>query len=105
MRSEQFLNLVNEELKLARAKFPCSDGALAALTEEVGEVANAMLDKPFSDVQKECVQVAVMALRLACEGDNTLSELRDKRGCKRMCGWAGCPAPHFMSGPCAVCYE
>ena len=67
------------EINRARSKFPRPDGLLAALTEEVGEVARALLDKPWSEVYAECVQVAAMAQRLAEEGDPTMADIRQRR--------------------------
>lgn len=62
------------ELQEARRKHPVPKHMLAALTEETGEVANALIEhelgtKPATDVFKEAVQVAVCALRIAVEGD------------------------------------
>ena len=51
---------------------------VAALTEEVGELAQAMLHiregkgTDWTRVYREAVQVAVMAMRAATEGDHTL---------------------------------
>lgn len=68
------------ELSRARAKFPTQDvwRTLAALTEEVGELNEAVLqryadtnpkNKQLADIRKEAVQVACMAMRvvLDCE--------------------------------------
>lgn len=73
---EQFLFEVSTELVRARAKFPSNEGLLAALTEEVGEVAKAVMEEPWENVRKECVQVAAVAMRLAEEGDTSLDRLR-----------------------------
>lgn len=74
-----FLELVLAEIESARAKFPHPNPTLAALTEEVGELAQAMLHiregnlgASWSYVMKEAVQVAVMAMRCATEGDGSL---------------------------------
>lgn len=69
-----FLRDVEHELRRARGKFPGSNLVLAALTEEVGELAQAMLKRRAGkmtdqDVWNEAVQVATMALRCAVEGD------------------------------------
>lgn len=74
-----FLKAVEREVWRARLKFPSADGVMAALTEEVGELAKAMLDEPVENVQDEAVQVAAMACRVALEGDPTLFETRKKR--------------------------
>ena len=69
-----FLNRVVDEMRAARVKFPTNKHMLAALTEEAGEVANALLERDYHkgtdiSVWKECVQTAAMALRVAVEGD------------------------------------
>jgi hypothetical protein len=70
----RFLGDVYSEVDRAREKFPGTNLVLAALTEEVGELAQAMLKRRAGkmtdeDVWKEAVQVAAMALRCAVEGD------------------------------------
>lgn len=69
-----FLHEVAHEIDRARAKFPGSNLVMAALTEEVGELAQAMLKVaagkwPSSRIYEEAIQVAAMALRVAVEGD------------------------------------
>jgi len=76
-----FLNAIVDELAKARKMFPEGRHLLAALNEEQGEVANALLERdyltdPLAEpkdhdlhVWEECVQTATMALRLAVEGD------------------------------------
>jgi len=77
---DQFTEDVLVELQRARRKFPSSYLVLAALTEELGELAQAMLYERAGKVKKpgvdpkrhvwdEAVQVAAMALRCAVEGD------------------------------------
>src|SRR5215471_13446166 len=77
---DQFTEDVLVELQRARRKFPSSYLVLAALTEELGELAQAMLYEragkgnasgkdPKRHVWDEAVQVAAMALRVAVEGD------------------------------------
>lgn len=82
MAVPQFFERVSEELGRARAKFPGNTLMLAALTEELGELAEAVGDAellpPTSPgregaelaVHEEAVQVAAMACRLATEGDS-----------------------------------
>lgn len=67
---------VQVELSSARSKFPGNEHMLAALTEEVGELAQALIDqsrgkKTQEQVYKEAIQVACMALRVASEGDQS----------------------------------
>ncbi len=105
-----FLQEVREEVARARTKFPQPDGLLAALSEEAGEVAKAMLDEHWQNVRKECVQLAAMAFRLAEEGDPTLTPIRRKRatyaqGLGPRCPYLGCADPCRQSPPCALCYE
>lgn len=63
------------EVLRARELFPGNQYMLAALSEEAGEVARALLDharghKTALEVFVECVQVAAMAIRVAVEGDS-----------------------------------
>lgn len=76
----QFTADVLAEVARARAKFPAPAGLLCALTEEVGEVAKALLDEPRARLYRECVQVACVATRLATEGDPTLDAMRCAKG-------------------------
>jgi len=69
-----FVSDMYAEVSCARAKFPSSNLVLAALTEEVGELAEAMLKVaagkwPKSRIREEAIQVAAMALRCAVDGD------------------------------------
>ncbi len=67
---ELFLHAVWCELDKAKSKFPWPNPNLAALMEEVGELANALLEKKdIREIYKEAVQVATMAARCAIEGD------------------------------------
>lgn len=72
--------IINEilcELANARSKFPSNVDVLPALTEEVGELNQALIQqkhepkkgKTDKDVYREAIQVAVMAIRVASEGD------------------------------------
>jgi len=75
-----FLSDVAGELVKAREKFPSSVCCLAALSEEVGELAQAMLKHaagkwPHDRVRTEAIQVAVMALRCANEGDPSITAI------------------------------
>lgn len=69
---------VFREVERARAKFPGSRFMLAALVEEVGELAQALLQKKSPDeIRKEAMQVACCAVRLMDEGDGTFATLTD----------------------------
>lgn len=71
------LNAIQTELVSARKKFPMQDiwVTLAALTEEVGELNQCVLQMHFEahknktkeDMYKEAVQVATMAIRVALD--------------------------------------
>jgi NTP pyrophosphatase (non-canonical NTP hydrolase) len=73
-----FLDYIKHEVRRARKKFPSSECSLAALMEEVGELAKALLDRRMcrtlmrGEISAEAVQVAVMAMRIAIEGDVTI---------------------------------
>jgi hypothetical protein len=75
----QFAIWMAREVTRARKKFPRPDALMTALTEEVGELAKAMLDEPSVRVVAEAIQVAAMACRVAMEGDPTLDETRKLR--------------------------
>lgn len=107
MLQPNFLRDVALEVERARELFPNSDGVMCALTEEVGEVAKAHMDEPWSNVYAECVQVAAMAMRVAMEGDPTLLSIRKARGAigGPTCDKAGCEDPFRQRQPCGLCYE
>ncbi len=72
-----FAGAVIEEANNACGKFPYPNPNLAALMEEVGELAQAMLQgKPQSEIYGEAVQVAAMALRCALEGDPQFEKVK-----------------------------
>lgn len=75
-----FLQDVMKELTRARAKFPGNTLQMMALSEEVGELAQALIDHRMGkqtarDVYAEAVQVAAMAVRVAVDGDNSTAYL------------------------------
>lgn len=76
---QRFLEDVRVEVERATTKFPSPDGVMCALTEEVGELAKAMMDEPRHRVRAEAIQVAAMAARAAIEGDPTLDPIRERR--------------------------
>lgn len=63
------LHKITFELARARFKHPGNAHLLAALTEEVGELANALLEKRPRSVTTEAIQVACVAIRIIEEGD------------------------------------
>lgn len=108
-KNSNFSMDVEEEVERARIKFPQPNALMTALTEEVGELAKALMDEEWPRVWAEAVQVSAMAQRLAVEGDPTLDEVREQREAgpfkERECGYRGCPAPFDQTPPCAICYE
>lgn len=71
-------NAVRAEVVRARIKFPGSRFLLAALMEEVGELARAILQKKDTDaIEREAIQVAAVAVRIIEEGDPAFDELTD----------------------------
>ena len=74
--TRQFATCVAGEVARARVKWPGNRVQLAALTEEVGELAKALLHLDYENgnapaVWKEAVQVGAMAVRVATEGDSS----------------------------------
>jgi len=78
LADESFVTELLEQVRKARQKFPQPNPTVAALTEEVGELSQALLhirEGKHADwwrVWNEAVQVACMALRAATEGDPTI---------------------------------
>jgi len=85
--TEQILKDIQAELVRAREKFPNTPHVMNALTEEVGELAKALLQRQYEphkgvtnrDIYWEAVQVATMAIRVATEGDETLDKYKPER--------------------------
>lgn len=73
---DELLNEIIVELERARTKFPGANATFAALVEEVGELGKALMEEPRSAVRKEAVQVAVMAIRVVLDGDQTMDAWR-----------------------------
>jgi DNA polymerase III alpha subunit len=68
------------ELARARTKFPGKNVTFAALVEETGELATAIFEETADRVEKEAVQVAVMAMRMVLDGDHCFDEWRKDKG-------------------------
>lgn len=73
MSNDPIFNAIIKELEFARNKFPKNKHMLAALFEETGELAQALIDHsrgevPAKNVFDEAIQVAAMAIRIAAEG-------------------------------------
>ncbi|KAF0801803.1 hypothetical protein A6D6_04241 [Alcanivorax xiamenensis] len=75
-----FLGEVVAELERARRLFPGDRIMGLALAEEFGELIKALLDEPGKAVWKEAVQTAVMAARVAIDGDGSVDQWRAAKG-------------------------
>lgn len=71
---------IRQEYTRVLAKFSDPSCSMTALTEEVGELAKALLDESPERIQDEAVQVAVVAIRVALQGDPSIDSLRRSRG-------------------------
>lgn len=82
-RAQIFFEAAHAETMLAMKKFPQPNPNLAALMEEVGELARAFLqgEEPYR-IYAEAKQVAAMACRIAIEGDPQFKQLMGKGGKK-----------------------
>jgi NTP pyrophosphatase (non-canonical NTP hydrolase) len=70
------MDAIGAEVMRARIKFPGNRFLLAALTEEVGELAQAMLQRaPKDEIEKEAIQVAAVAIRILEEGDASFDDI------------------------------
>jgi hypothetical protein len=78
--TDRFLDDVHCELVKARTKFPGRRIMLIALAEEFGELAKALLDESSDRVRKEAIQTAVMAARVALDGDESVDWWRSAKG-------------------------
>lgn len=88
------IQAIKAEVTRARLKFPGNNVMLAALSEEHGELANALLELRFAtiakqpkydldrlrdNVQKEAIQVAAVAIRILEDGDSSFPEYLPSR--------------------------
>jgi hypothetical protein len=77
--SESSFAILQAELMAARTKFPGNRHLLAALTEELGELARALLQRQGTKrVRAEAVQVACVAMRIFEEGDKIFEDVTDE---------------------------
>ena len=76
------IRALQQELMLARGKFPKNTRLTVALMEEVGELAKAELQgRHEAEIKKEALQVACVAIRIFEETDadfKTLTEAEKK---------------------------
>lgn len=79
---------IHKELPKARELFPDTEDTMHALTEEVGELAKALIQQKHEphkgvgcqDIFQEAIQVAVMAIRVAAEGDRNFPLYHPQKG-------------------------
>jgi NTP pyrophosphatase (non-canonical NTP hydrolase) len=70
---------LDAEVCRARKKLPNNRLLLAALMEEAGELAQALLQRQGTErVGKEALQVACVAMRIYEEGDSTFADVTDE---------------------------
>lgn len=73
---DDFVAAMRAEMDQATAKYPAPNANITALSAEAGEVADAVNKLPREAVIAEAVQCAVMAARLAIEGDPYADQYR-----------------------------
>lgn len=79
VRQAETFEALAREIRHARKKFPGNRFLLAALTEEIGELAQALLQKDEREqIRHEALQVACVALRIYEEGDAIFDVLTDE---------------------------
>lgn len=83
-RAQVFFEAAHMETLIAMKKFPQPNPNLAALMEEVGELAQAFLQgqEPYR-IYAEAKQVAAMACRIAIEGDPQFKQKMSRNGRSR----------------------
>lgn len=79
---------ISKEVARARTKFPQATHTLAALIEEVGELAQAMIERmrgnaTYEAARAEAVQVACMAIRIIEDGDMSMQYAPDAPNARR----------------------
>lgn len=71
------INELSKEVERAAQKWPKNDDLITALSEELGELSQALLHMKYEktsthkDVYKEAIQTACVAIRIAAEGDSS----------------------------------
>jgi hypothetical protein len=84
----QFLQLFIAELARHRGECPDSAGCVCALSGSVGALADAVLQDTQAKVIQAAVHVAVVAARVAIEGDAALNSVRMRNGLRPLIGEA-----------------
>lgn len=79
--TSELAEAIEHEAERAKVAWPGNTHLLAALVEEVGELAQAYLQaKPQDEIVKEAIQVACLAIRIAGEGDAAFDGWADTGG-------------------------
>jgi len=78
-RHNALIGDIEAEVRYAREKFPGDEVTFAALVEEVGELATALIEESSDRIRKEAIQVAAMAIRIVLDGDCSFDSIREKR--------------------------
>ncbi len=74
----ELLEQIEDEVSRARKKFPGTKHLNVALMEEVGELAQAQLQRRGdAAIRKEAIQVIAVAVRIIQEGDADLANISD----------------------------
>lgn len=76
LETKRILNEIADELAAARQRHPSNGVSFALLMEEVGELAKATFEEPRMNVRKGAVQVAMLAIRVVLDSENTFDEWR-----------------------------
>lgn len=63
------LDEIDQELEIMLQNYPSPIANMAALTSRVGDLSSVMSKEPAHWVREEAIKVAVMAIRVALEGD------------------------------------
>jgi hypothetical protein len=73
------LDALQFEVLQGRRKFPANRLMLAGAIEELGELAQALLQRrPREQIEREALQVAAVAMRIYEEGDATFADVTDE---------------------------
>ena len=78
---------IRAEVDRARELFPNPDGLFAALMEEIGELAEELQKGPGVQIamrRKKAIQTIAMCVRLAYDGDPTLTKVRQDRWARNL---------------------
>ena len=80
-KEDKFFDELKCEIERARIKHPGNELLMVALMEEVGELAQALVDESKERIYEEALHVATVAVRIAVEGDATIERIRYQSQC------------------------